>query len=116
MKYGRWDLLSLHAPIAVRQTLNRYHSPYASGGAGMMCSTSGRGAFARRPDLLLCCARTLRRRLVGDQIAVVVDREPGLARFRHHRGMPVDFAGVGTADNRHQQRLGAAGEIANTAI
>src|SRR5580704_9187046 len=116
MKYGPWDLLSLHAPIAVRRTLNRYHSPHASGGAGMICSTSGRGACARRPDLLPCSAMALRRRLVDDQIAVVVDREPGLARFRHHRGMPVDLAGVGTADDRHQQRLGTAGEIAEAAI
>src|SRR5580704_13130163 len=66
----------------------------------------------------ICSMRTtaLRRRLVDNQIAVVVDREPGLARFRHHRGMPVDLAGVGTADDRHQQRLGAAGEIAEAAI
>src|ERR1700722_5511504 len=63
-----------------------------------------------------CRAGVLRRRLVDDQIAVVVDREPGLARLRHHRRMPVDLAGVGTADDRHQQRLGAADEIAEAAI
>src|SRR5712691_910903 len=57
-----------------------------------------------------------RRRLLDDQVSVVVDREPGLARFPDHRRMPVDLAGVGAADDRHEERVRTVGQIAEATI
>src|SRR6516162_4870553 len=56
-----------------------------------------------------------RGRLLDDQIAVVVDRKSGLARFGHHRRVPVDFAGVRAADDGDEERVRIIGKVAEAA-
>src|SRR5207302_1988708 len=45
-------------------------------------------------------------RLGDDQLAVVIDREPGLAGRLDDAWVPIDLAGVGAADHGDQRRLG----------
>src|SRR5436190_13502312 len=82
--------------------LRRYDTEGNGGSGGLNEGRIYRGALlGRRGD---------------DQLAVVIDREPSLARRLDDAGMPVDLAGVGSADHGDQRRLGILARVAEPAI
>src|SRR5437667_7131033 len=54
--------------------------------------------------------------LADDQVAFIVDREPGLARFIDDARVPVYLSGIGSADDRDQSRIRIIAGIAKAAI
>ena len=57
-----------------------------------------------------------RRRLLDDQIPLVIHTQPRLPRLLQNRGMPVNLPCVGTTDDRHQERVGCVGETSETSV
>src|SRR5438874_323448 len=55
-------------------------------------------------------------RVGDDQLAVVIDREPGPTGRLDDARVPVDLAGVGAADDGDQRRLGIVASVAESAI
>src|SRR5262249_1107293 len=80
---------------------------------GLIESKRGTNSAAR---CLKCCIATSRRRLLDDQISLVIHTQPRLPRLLQHRGMPVNLTCVGTTDDRHQERVGRVGETSETSI
>ena len=72
----------------------------------------GTSAAATRPFR----PRTSRRRLLDDQISLVIHTQPRLPRLLQHRGMPVNLPCVGTTDDRHQERVGCVSETSETSV